>query len=144
MPRKLKPVTKLEAALYKALPELRSPEWFEKVLNAARNRYRRVDISKLTCPICEHPVHVATDYIQQDLGKKEIDCTPNIYAFCGCTAGTPDMPTRYPEGNTNEGWRCVASFFLLEIANPGTEKHRNLMRYGVCCPEMLIKFIRAC
>ena len=48
MPRKLKPVTKLEAALYKALPELRSPEWFEKVLNAARNRYRRVDISKLT------------------------------------------------------------------------------------------------
>jgi hypothetical protein len=50
MPTDLRSVSKLECALYKALPELRSPEWLGEVCK----NYRRIERSQLTCPICRH------------------------------------------------------------------------------------------
>jgi hypothetical protein len=146
MPEKLKPVTKLEGALYKALPELQSPEWFGEVLDAARKHYRRIDRSKLSCPICRHAVHVATDCIEKDLSKDfgpdAVDCTPLTFAFCGCAHGLPDFPVNTRAGRTDEGWGAVAAFFLRDVANPGTKKHRELMLLGTPSPAMVIRFIR--
>jgi hypothetical protein len=111
MPKNPRPVTKLEGAHYKALPELRTPEWFGEVLDAGRKHYQRIDGSKLTCPICRHPVHVATDYIEKDLSKDfgpdAVDCTPLTFAFCGCAHGLPDFPVHTRAGRTDEGWGAV-------------------------------------
>jgi hypothetical protein len=136
MPEKLKPVTKLEGALYKALPELQSPEWFGEVLDAARKHYRRIDRSKLSCPICRHAVHVATDCIEKDLSKDfgpdAVDCTPLTFAFYGCAHGLPDFPVNTRAGRTDEGWGAVAAFFIRDVANPGDEKApgANASRYS--------------
>ena len=85
-------------------------------------------------------------YIEKDLSKDfgpdAVDCTPLTFAFCGCADGLPDFPVNTRARRTDEGWGAVAAFFLRDVPNPGTKKHRELMLLGTPSPAMVIRFIR--
>jgi hypothetical protein len=118
---------------------MKQPIWFDQALDATRNNYQRIRVSKHICKLCGTPLHVATEAIIRrkpdpkypDQYPKRYIATiiPGVYAFCACAQwiGHPD----------NRSWEKLAEIYHTKIADPQSEKHRRNMLQGYPTTEFI-------